>query len=141
MLEDLLASYEASGGSKLEQEEIKFWMVFGSFWWAVACLLMEKSYENGEDKSIERPIIGRRVSECEMDCVNHLIPGEASFNPKKMVERLEKQLDPLLMTSIKTFVKEEILLKAKGRQKFLATIACNALDITIREYKLSLIHI
>ena len=134
-LEDLLASYEASGGSKLEQEEIKFWMIFGSFWWAVACLLMEKSYENGEDKSIERPIIGRRVSECEMDCVNLLIPGEASFNPKKMVEHLEKQLDPLLVTSIKAYVKEEILLKAKGRQKFLATIACNALDITIREYK------
>ena len=70
-----------------------------------------------------------------MDCVNLLIPGEASFNPKKMVEHLEKQLDPLLVTSIKAYVKEEILLKAKGRQKFLATIACNALDITIREYK------
>ena len=32
MLDDLLASYEASGGSRLEQEEIKFWMIFGSFW-------------------------------------------------------------------------------------------------------------
>ena len=31
MLEDLLASYEASGGSKLEQEEIKFWMLFWFF--------------------------------------------------------------------------------------------------------------
>ena len=52
-----------------------------------------------------------------------------------MVEHLDKQLDPLLVTSIKAYVKEEILLKAKGRQKFLANIACNALDITIREYK------
>ena len=52
-----------------------------------------------------------------------------------MVERLEKQRDPLLLTSIKEYVKEEIFQKARGRQRFLATIACNALDITIREYK------
>jgi len=135
MLNDLLASYEASGGSKLEQEELKFWMIFGSFWWAIACLLMEKSYENGEDKSIERPIIGRRISECEVDCVNLLIPGKTSFNTKKMIEFLESQRDPLLITSVKEYVKKEMVEKAKGRKKFLATIACNALDITLREYK------
>ena len=135
ILDDLLNSYKESGGVDLDKSEIKFWTVFGSFWWAIACLLMEKSYENGEDQSIERPIIGRRVSECEIDCANLLMPGKTSFDSTKLRIYKGNQKEPLLLAAVKEFIKEEMLQKTKGRPRFLATIAFNAIDITIREYK------
>ena len=32
-------------------------------------------YRTGPDRTVERPAIGRRTSECQVDCVNLLIPG------------------------------------------------------------------
>ena len=36
---------------------------------------MAEHFRSGPDKTVERPIIGRRTSECQVDCVNLLIPG------------------------------------------------------------------
>ena len=36
---------------------------------------MAQHYRTGPDKTVERPAIGRRTSECQVDCVNLLIPG------------------------------------------------------------------
>ena len=36
---------------------------------------MGQSFRDGSEKSLERPAIGRRSSECQIDCVNMLIPG------------------------------------------------------------------
>ena len=41
---------------------MKFWEVFGSFWWAVGTLFMAYLYRTGPDKSVERLSIGRRCS-------------------------------------------------------------------------------
>ena len=72
--EDLFRGYEDTSGRPVDREHVKFWEVYGSFWWAVGCLRMADHYRSGYDKTVERLAIGRRSSECQVDCVNLLIP-------------------------------------------------------------------
>ena len=80
--EDLFAGYASITGEPVDPDHVRFWEVFGSFWWAVGCLGMAEHYRSGPDKTVERPAIGRRTSECQVDCVNLLIPGSVSLVPE-----------------------------------------------------------
>ena len=78
---DLFRGYEEEFGARVDPVHVKFWEVFGSFWWAVGCLGMAQQYRSGPDRTVERPAIGRRSSECQVDCANLLIPGEVALIP------------------------------------------------------------
>lgn len=65
--QDMLDGYEAAGGTPIPLERVLYWQTFGSLKWGVMCLGMYSSYANGSDTSVERPMIGRRTSECEID--------------------------------------------------------------------------
>lgn len=62
---DLLAGY--GGGISLER--VRFWQALGSLKWGVMCLMMYSSFATGQDRSVERAMIGRRTSETEIDLV------------------------------------------------------------------------
>ena len=47
----------------------------GSLRWGIMCLTMYLSWSSGLEKSVERPMIGRRVSETEADLVVLLEEG------------------------------------------------------------------
>jgi aminoglycoside phosphotransferase (APT) family kinase protein len=64
---DLLAGYEAAGGTPIPLERVLYWQMLVSLKWGVMCEGMYASYANGSDTSVERPMIGRRTSECEID--------------------------------------------------------------------------
>ena len=66
---DLLAGYAAAGGPPLALERVRFWQAFGSLRWGVMCLTMYTSWASGVQRTVERPMIGRRVSEAEADLV------------------------------------------------------------------------
>lgn len=68
----LLEGYAAAGGGEIDLDRVRFWEALGSLKWGVMCLLMYLSYANGTDRSVERPMIGRRVSETEIDLLNLL---------------------------------------------------------------------
>lgn len=68
---DLLAGY--GGGVSLER--VKFWQALGSLKWGVMCLMMYSSFASGQDRSIERAMIGRRTSETEIDLVSLMEPA------------------------------------------------------------------
>lgn len=72
---DLLAGYEAAGGRPIDLSRVRFWQMLGSLRWGVMCLTMYLSWANGTEKSVERPMIGRRVSETEADLVVLLEEG------------------------------------------------------------------
>lgn len=72
---DLLAGYEAAGGTPIALERVRFWQALGSLKWGVMCLTMYMSWASGVTNSVERPMIGRRVSETEIDLVNILEAG------------------------------------------------------------------
>ena len=66
-IEDLLRAYEAAGGQSIDLERIRFWQAAGTFKWAVVTMMMYQSYATGASVSVERAVIGRRLSECEVD--------------------------------------------------------------------------
>jgi len=72
---DLLAGYAAAGGRPIDLSRVRFWQMLGSLRWGVMCLTMYLSWLNGVEKSVERPMIGRRVSETEADLVVLLEQG------------------------------------------------------------------
>ena len=87
--EDLFAGYAATSGKTVDLKRVQYWEVFGSFWWAVSTLGMTRHYRQGLDRSVERVTIGRRTTECQVDCVNLLIPG-----PVDLVAAPEQLADP-----------------------------------------------
>lgn len=132
--EDLFQGYEDTSGQAVDAGHVKFWQVFGSFWWAVGCLSMADRYRNGPDPSVERPGIGRRSSECQMDCANLLIPGAVALPAPPQEDRAVDmpRLDELL-TSVRDFLRGDVMAATQGRTRFLARVASNSLDIALRE--------
>ena len=73
--QDLLDGYAEAGGVEIPLSRVRYWQALGSLKWGVMCLLMYSSYASGATTSVERPMIGRRVSETEIDLVNLLEAG------------------------------------------------------------------
>ena len=131
--DDLFAGYESVSGVPVDRQRVKFWEVFGSFWWAIGCLGMAEHYRTGPDKTVERPAIGRRSSECQVDAVNLLIPGpvelvEADSTATNDMPRVDE-----LLTSVRDFLHKDVMEATEGRTNFLARVAGNSLDIVLRD--------
>lgn len=72
---DLLDGYAQAGGVEVPLSRVLYWQALGSLKWGIMCLMMYASYASGTERSVERPMIGRRVSETEIDLVNLLEAG------------------------------------------------------------------
>ena len=160
--EDLFAGYESVAGHPVDRDRVQYWEVFGSFWWAVGCLGMADRYRMGSDATVERPGIGRRSSECQLDCVNLIIPGPVEFQPAvgelglldPDFGRRPQGPSPLggshtsaqaqaaagdmprvdeLLESVRDFLHGEVRRATEGRTNFLALVAGNSIDIALRE--------
>lgn len=134
-VEDLLGGYSETSGVQVSPAELKYWQVFGSFWWAMATLQMANAWRTGEVPSLERPVIGRRSSEAQMDCVNLVIPGDFELPEASSAASDGTQL-PMpaeLLTGVAAFLKDEVAGQLDGRQAFLAKVAANSLGIAQRE--------
>jgi aminoglycoside phosphotransferase (APT) family kinase protein len=131
---DLFAGYEAISGRRVDRAQVRFWEVFGSFWWAIGCLGMANQFRIGPDRSVERAAIGRRSSECQVDCVNLLIPGpvEVIESPKGRAASDLPALDELVQ-GVRDLLHGELLAATEGRLQFMARVSGNALDIVLRE--------
>jgi aminoglycoside phosphotransferase (APT) family kinase protein len=136
-IEDLLAGYRDTSGVKVSREELQFWQVFGSFWWATATLQMASAWRSGETPSLERPVIGRRSSEAQMDCVNLLIPGPFSLPDKDRTisEGTQLPMPAELLEGVIEFLKDEVAAKLDPHDSFLARVAANSLGIARREFQ------
>lgn len=137
-LDDLIAGYESVAGGTVDRAAVRFWELFGSFWWAVSTLSMGQSFRDGSEKSLERPVIGRRSSECQIDCVNMLIPG-----PVDTPETVQRSLSGTdlprtdeLLAGVRDFLKGEAAPALNGRNQFLARVAANSIDIALRDLAL-----
>lgn len=71
--EDLLAGYAGAGGRRVSMDELAYWETFGSLRWGVYCLTM-RARAAGGDRVLERAMIARRASECEIDLLRALAP-------------------------------------------------------------------
>jgi aminoglycoside phosphotransferase (APT) family kinase protein len=138
---DLFRGYESVSGIKVDPAHVKFWEVFGSFWWAIGCLGMAEHFRTGPDKTVERPGIGRRSSECQVDCVNLLIPGPVSLVKRASLDStLDMPRTDELVVSVRDFLRGDVMAATEGRTNFLARVASNSLDIVLRELSLGPPH-
>lgn len=139
--EDLFLGYEEESGIKVNPEHVKFWEVFGSFWWASSCLGMAEHYRNGPDKTVERPAIGRRTSECQIDCINLLMPGPVTLvTESDGFTSTDMPRNDELLTSVRDFLRNDVMAETMGRTNFLSRVASNSLDIVLRELALGPEH-
>ena len=130
---DLFAGYEAVSGRSINQEHVRFWEIFGSFWWAVGSLIMAEHYRHGPDRTVERPAIGRRSSECQVDCVNLMMPGAVSLPAAAPPASDALPRDEELLVSVRDFLREDVMGATSGRTQFMARVAANSLDILLRD--------
>ena len=137
-ISDLLAGYKEASGLDVSDEQLKFWQVFGSFWWAVTTLQMASTWRTGETPSLERPVIGRRSSEAQMDCVNLLIPGpvQTPEPAPPIAEGTQLPMTDELLTGVIDFLKDEVASSLDSRGSFLAKVSANSLQIAQRELTL-----
>jgi len=134
---DLFAGYKSVSGIEVDPEQVKFWEVFGSFWWAIGCLGMAEHFRTGPDKTVERPAIGRRSSECQIDCVNLLIPGPvAQVTPQDAENETDMPRVDELLISVRDFLRNDVMAETSGRTNFLSRVAGNSLDIVLRDTEL-----
>ena len=137
--EDLLAGYRNTSGLEVSPDTLLFWQVFGSFWWAMATLQMANSWRTGETPSLERPVIGRRSSEAQMDCVNLLIPGKFALPTAddQPSNQLQLPMPTELLEGVATFLKDIVPAHLDPHNAFLARVSANSLRIAQRELQYS----
>ncbi len=131
---DLFTAYERVASTKIDATQVRYWEVFGSFWWAVGCLDMAQHYREGPDRSVERPAIGRRSSECQIDCMNLLMPGPAERLVVYPAQDFAMPSFAELLTSVREFLRHDLGATLSERDRFLARVAANSLDICLREH-------
>jgi len=97
---------------------------------------MAQTWRTGETPSVERPVIGRRSSEAQMDCVHLLIPGDID---SALLQRQQTELPTSaeLVNSVRTHLKTSVLQNLDGADKFLLRVAMNSLAIAERELQLT----
>lgn len=76
--EDLLASYQAAGGTPIDLAELFAWEVFHTMNWGVMCAGAAQAFMEGS-RTIEGGIIARRPSETEFDLLRMLAPDNPAW--------------------------------------------------------------
>lgn len=139
--EDLFEGYSAIAGRAVDPDVVRWWEVFGSFWWAVGCLGMHDKYRRGLDATVERPAIARRTSECQADCVNLLIPGPYTLiEPAPSDDAGDLPRTDELLASVRVFLDEDVRAETSGRTRFLARVAAGSLEVVSRDAALGARH-
>ena len=137
-LDSFLSAYRKAGGAEVSPGRVRFWEIYSSLWWGLVCIQMVELWRKGVVRTLERPVIGTRVSETEVDLLLLLdmhggegrvepfafpYPEAASHTgdtaPAELLEALSEWTSGLVAES-------------SGHAKFEARIARNALGIARR---------
>jgi aminoglycoside phosphotransferase (APT) family kinase protein len=73
-VEQLLEGYRAEGGEAIDADRVVYWRAFGSLRWGLICRSMSRPTQAGRPIPPERAMIGRRISETELDLLDILAP-------------------------------------------------------------------
>lgn len=136
--QDWLDAYQHETGQPVDPQRVKFWLVLNTLWWGVVCLRMVGFWRTGMDRSLERCMIGTRVSEVELDLLALLedidalsapplrwtLPDTQPTGGETQAEELSK--------AVAEWLTEEILPQQTGRTRFEVLVARNAQRILER---------
>ena len=136
-LDTFLHHYREAGGANVTPERVRFWEVFSSLWWGLVCIQMVELWRTGEVRTLERPVIGTRVSETEIDLLLLLDPGDLPRFDFAFPETVgtSGDTDPSeLLTALSEWT-ADLISGTSGHAKFEARIARNALGIVSRSLR------
>lgn len=140
-LDDYFAAYEGAGGTRVDVDRFRFWLVYRTLWWALGCLQMGQAWRSGADKTVERVVVGRRTAEQELDLVR-LIEAEApdAERDRALSASLDAAPAPTgeptnaeMVEAVRDWIASAIKPASEGHAKFEAVVAMNALGIVLRD--------
>ncbi len=138
--EAFLSAYAKHSGETVDPDRFRFWLIYSTLWWGVACMVMGEIWRTGGDRSLERTVIGRRVSEVEVDLAllfEDILPPEICppldwKMPETQDVKGETSYDELL-TALSEWNSETVQPDLKGHDRFQSRVAGNALGIAQRQ--------
>jgi aminoglycoside phosphotransferase (APT) family kinase protein len=141
-LENYFAAYTSESGREVDRSRFRFWLIYRTLWWALGCLQMAEIWRSGADRSLERPVIGRRTSENEIDLLI-LLEEDApeverrpiNLDPAQKIRRQGEPSDTELLEAVREWIDQDIKAKAQGRDRFMAAVAMNAIGMMVRDYE------
>lgn len=136
-IDDLLSGYESVSGSPVDIKHLQYWQTFGSFKWAVICLLQAFTHLSGQRRSVELAAIGRRVSEAEIDLLQSIAPRDSitPFVPEQARAGVRPSAAELA-SAVSDFLDADLADSLQGRAAYHARVAINALEIVERDTQL-----
>ncbi|MEO1028853.1 MAG: phosphotransferase [Pseudomonadota bacterium] len=139
-IEELITQYEVASGRTVEPDRFRFWMIYASLNWSVMCMTMIDLWRQGLARELERPVIGTRVSESEIDLILMLEDAIANA-PSDRLTPFDLPDDGApsgdtksreLAKALGEWLTEDVIKAMEGREQFKARIARNAAGILER---------
>lgn len=139
-LDTFFAAYEKESNSIVEPERFRWWLVYATLWWGVCCLQMADIWRTGIDAGLERVVVGRRASETEVDLLL-LLEADAPASERDLTISLVKSDirrsgEPSItemLEALANWIEIDVKSTAQGRDRFMASVAINALGMLQRE--------
>jgi aminoglycoside phosphotransferase (APT) family kinase protein len=133
-------AYSRESGVAVEPERFRWWLVYSTLWWGLCCLQMAEIWRSGADASLERAVIGRRASETEVDLLM-LLEGDAPKAERALIvlpevaptRRMGEPSSTEMLEALAKWVEDDVKPGAEGRDRFMASVAMNALGMLKRE--------
>lgn len=138
-LDEFLDHYAHFSGARITREHAQFWIIYGSLAWGICCLEMIAIWRRGQDRSLEKTVIGRRFSETEVDIL--LLLEEHLQLSAEPVEWLDvkpqdagfESTDAEILEALINWDTDNVIPNAQGHDLFKARVGRNALRILHRE--------
>lgn len=137
-IDDLIDHYQAISGRAIDRSRFDFWLLYSALWWGIVCLQMLDSWRSETERTIERAVIGTRISEVELDLIL-LLEGDAKISDQVRDWQCpaggsKANGAPKVSELIRALYEwdEGVISSAKGRDLFEARVAKNALGILER---------
>ena len=124
---------------EVDFQRVKFWLILSCLWWGVVCLRMVGFWRSGLDRSLERCMIGTRVSEVELDLLdlleeaNDLSAAPLDWSLPEVAACRGETRSAELSQAVAEWMTEEILPTQTGRIRFEVLVARNAQRILERD--------
>ncbi|MEH6826577.1 phosphotransferase family protein [Parasphingorhabdus sp.] len=138
--ESFLAAYATASGAEVDPDRFRFWLIYSTLWWGVACMVMGQIWRSHADRSLERTVIGRRVSEVEIDLAllfEEILPDSIATPLNWSVPEAESVTGETgygeLLTALDEWNAKQVLPGLQGHDKFQSRVAGNALGIARRQ--------
>ncbi len=139
-LEEYWIAYLRESGVAVEPDRFRWWLVYSTLWWGICCLQMAEIWRSGLDAGLERAVIGRRASETEVDLLM-LLEEDAPERERGPIalpvpvdaRRLGEPSTTEMLEALSGWIETEIKPGAQSRDRFMASVAMNALGMLRRE--------